>query len=40
VILYVNEIKDHIRGVRITDAPETLRHFTASLEPVSGRLIV
>jgi tryptophanase len=40
VILHVNKMKERIRGVRITDAPETLRHFTASLEPVDGRLIV
>ena len=40
VILYVNEIKERIRGVRIVEAPETLRHFTARLEPVDVSLIV
>jgi tryptophanase len=40
VILYVNEIKERIRGVRLVDAPETLRHFTARLEAIDGRLIV
>jgi tryptophanase len=39
VILYVNEIKERIRGVRLVNAPETLRHFTARLEPAHGRLI-
>ena len=27
-------------GVRIVDAPEVLRHFTAALEPVHGQLVV
>jgi tryptophanase len=40
VILYVNEIKERIRGVRLVNAPETLRHFTARLEPVDVSLIV
>jgi len=39
VILYVNSIKDGIRGVRIVDAPEVLRHFTARMELVAGELL-
>jgi tryptophanase len=35
VILYVNENKEHIRGVRLVDAPPVLRHFTARLEPLA-----
>jgi len=31
VILYVNSIKDTIRGVRIVEAPEVLRHFSARM---------
>ncbi|MCL4803684.1 MAG: tryptophanase [Anaerolineae bacterium] len=34
VILYVNSIKDQIRGVRIVEAPEVLRHFSARMEPM------
>ena len=33
VILYVNSMKEQIRGVRIVSAPETLRHFTVRMEP-------
>jgi tryptophanase len=40
VILYVNSLKERIRGVRIVSAPETLRHFTARLEPAHGALPV
>ena len=39
VILYVNSLKEHIRGVRIVDAPETLRHFSARMEPAHGTLL-
>ena len=39
VILYVNSIKARIRGVRMVDAPETLRHFTARMEPAHGSLL-
>jgi tryptophanase len=39
VILYVNTIKERIRGVRIVDAPETLRHFTARMMPAHGSLL-
>jgi tryptophanase len=31
VLLYVNSIKENIRGVRIVDAPPVLRHFTAKM---------
>ncbi len=39
VILYVNNIKEHIRGVRIVDAPSVLRHFSARMEPAHGSLL-
>lgn len=39
VILYVNNIREHIRGVRIAEAPSVLRHFTARMEPARGRLL-
>jgi tryptophanase len=34
VLLYVNTLVKKIRGVRMVDAPEVLRHFTATFEPV------
>jgi tryptophanase len=40
VILYVNEQRARIRGVRIVEAPPVLRHFSAVLEPVAGSLMV
>ncbi len=40
VILYVNELRTRIRGVRIVEAPAVLRHFSAVLEPVAGSLMV
>ena len=40
VILYVNSIKERIRGVRIVEAPEVLRHYTARFEPAHKALIV
>ncbi len=40
VLLYVNKLKDRIRGVRLVEAPPVLRHFTARLEPVAGALVV
>ena len=40
VILYVNSIKDSIRGVRIASAPEVLRHFSARMEMVEGNWTV
>jgi tryptophanase len=39
VLLYVNSFVPRIRGVRIVEAPPTLRHFTASFEPAHGTLI-
>jgi tryptophanase len=39
VLLHVHQIRDRIRGVRIKEAPEVLRHFTASFEPVGGDLL-
>ena len=40
VLLYVNSLKDRIRGVRIAEAPDTLRHFSARMAPAHGNLIV
>lgn len=40
VLLYVAERKDRIRGVRMVEAPEVLRHFTARFEPAHGKIIV
>jgi tryptophanase len=39
VLLYVNEIKDRIRGVKIVEAPPVLRHFTARLAPARDALL-
>jgi len=40
VLLHVNTIKTTVRGVRITDSPPVLRHFTARLEPAHGSLFI
>jgi tryptophanase len=40
VLLYVNSLKERVRGVRITESPNVLRHFSAILEPAHGKLIV
>ncbi len=40
VLLYVNGLKERIRGVRIVDAPPALRHFSARLAPTHGSLVV
>jgi tryptophanase len=40
VLLYVNSLKERIRGVRIAEAPETLRHFSARMAPAHDNLIV
>ena len=32
VLLHVNAMAQRIRGVRMLDAPEVLRHFTATFE--------
>ena len=39
VLLYVNTLKERIRGVRLVKSPPTLRHFTAEFEPAHGTLI-
>jgi tryptophanase len=36
VLLYVNERRDQVRGMRIVEQPPALRHFTARLEPAHG----
>lgn len=38
VLLYVNYVKDRIRGVRIIDALPVLRHFSARLQPAHGTI--
>ena len=40
VLLYVNSMKGRIRGVKIMEAPQVLRHFSAILEPAHGKLII
>ena len=35
----VNTMKERIRGVRLVEAPETLRHFTARMAPAHGSLL-
>jgi tyrosine phenol-lyase len=40
VILHVHGLRHRLRGVELTAAPEQLRHFTAQLAPVGGRLLV
>jgi tryptophanase len=40
VILHVHGLRDRLRGVKITEAPEQLRHFTAKFAPAGGRLLV
>ncbi|HKI58457.1 MAG TPA: hypothetical protein VKA00_04440, partial [Trueperaceae bacterium] len=39
VLEHVNGLKDRIRGVRLAEAPEVLRHFSARLEPAHGSLL-
>jgi len=38
VLLYVNERRDTVRGMRIVEQPPALRHFTARLEPAHGAI--
>lgn len=40
VLLHVNKIKTSIHGMRITDSPPVLRHFTARLTPAHGSLFI
>ena len=40
VIQHVKALADRIRGVKIVEAPPTLRHFSAKLAPAHGSLIV
>ncbi len=40
VLLYVNSIKDRVRGVQMVEAPATLRHFSARMAPAHGSVIV
>lgn len=40
VLSYVNQLRARIRGVRLVEAPSTLRHFTARLAPAHSQLIV
>ena len=40
VILHVHGLRARLRGVKIIEAPEQLRHFTARLAPLGGVLIV
>ena len=39
VLLYVNDMKEQIRGMRIVESPPALRHFTVKMAPTSGELI-
>jgi tryptophanase len=39
VLLHINEHKDRIRGVKITESPLVLRHFTARFQPAHGVLL-
>jgi tryptophanase len=39
VILYVNTLRERIRGMRIVSQAPALRHFTARLEPAHGEII-
>jgi len=39
VLLYLNTLVARIRGVRMVDAPDVLRHFTATFEPVAGEIV-
>ena len=40
VLIYVNQLRERIRGVRLVAAPAALRHFTARLAPAHGKLVV
>lgn len=40
VILHVHSMRDRIRGLKMTEAPAVLRHFSARFAPAHGKLIV
>ncbi len=40
VLLRVGEMRDRVRGVRMVESPEVLRHFSARFEPAHGALLV
>jgi tryptophanase len=39
VICYINRMKGDIRGVKMVESPEVLRHFSARFEPIGGSLL-
>lgn len=39
VLIWLNEQKQKIQGVRMVSAPETLRHFSATFEPLSQTVL-
>ncbi|HZJ09265.1 MAG TPA: beta-eliminating lyase-related protein, partial [Trueperaceae bacterium] len=39
VLLHVGELRERVRGLRMTHAPAVLRHFTARFEPAHGELL-
>jgi tryptophanase len=39
VLIYVNRMRNQIRGVRMVEAPNVLRHFTARFEPAAGAML-
>jgi tryptophanase len=39
VVLHLDTLAHRIRGVRMTDSPPVLRHFTARFEPAGGALL-
>ncbi len=40
VLLHVAALRERVRGVRMVESPEVLRHFSARFEPAHGALIV
>ncbi len=40
VLTYVNQMKGEIRGLRMVEAPEVLRHFSARFEPLSNNSVL
>ena len=40
VLVYVNRMREQIRGLRMVEAPAVLRHFSAHFEPVAGTIVV